>query len=42
MNTPSNIKIQNTGAEEIGNAEVRPPASDPRPHLVPGGSTIMG
>lgn len=28
MNTPFNIKKQNTGAEEIGNAEVRPPASD--------------
>ena len=28
MSRPSNIKIQKTGAEEIGNAEVRSPASD--------------
>ena len=28
MSGPSNIKIQKTGAEEIGNAQVRMPASD--------------
>ena len=28
MSEPSNIKIQKTAAEEIGNAQVRSPASD--------------
>ena len=28
MSGPSNIKIQKTGAEEVGNAQVRSPASD--------------
>ena len=28
MSGPSNIKIQKTGAEEVGNAHVRWPASD--------------
>jgi len=28
MSGPSNIKIKKMGAEEIGNAEVRSPASD--------------
>jgi len=28
MSGPSNIKIQKTGAEEVGNAEDRLPASD--------------
>jgi hypothetical protein len=28
MSRPSNIKIQKTGAEEIGNAEIPSPASD--------------
>jgi|LakMenEpi03Aug12_release.lakeMendotaPanAssembly.Ray.scaffolds.fasta_scaffold107493_4 hypothetical protein len=28
MSGPSNIKIQKTGAVEVGNAQVRSPASD--------------
>jgi hypothetical protein len=28
MSGPSNIKIQKTGAEEVGNAQVGSPASD--------------
>jgi hypothetical protein len=28
MSGPSNIKIQKTGAEEVGNAQVRSPAYD--------------
>jgi len=28
MSGPSNIKMQKTGAEEVGNAHVRWPASD--------------
>jgi hypothetical protein len=28
MSVPSNIKIQKTGAEEVGNAQVRSTASD--------------
>jgi hypothetical protein len=35
MSGPSNIKIQKTGAEEVGDAQVRVPASDLERCLTP-------